>query len=304
MPLRPPRFQPIIRPSLSFSRPQWHIHPDFCLPQSLLQHQFASHFHTSWPLNAQPENTPNHYETLQIPLTATPAEIKRQFFSLSKLHHPDHNPDDPTAATRFVQISEAYHCLSVPEKRAQYDHELHAARHPHHARGHTSHPSGSYSSASWAGSRPATGLNKRRSTFRGPPPSFFKSGGYGKHGAKRSEYQYQNAPNSSAEAGAEAENEESYGGFGGYGPGQTRHGYEVPHFNDLRHKKTHQTINEYIHARRAARAGPQREEELDKRGLVLNFVLIGGALSLILWSVSLTDSRDNKAKKSKRDNKD
>lgn len=50
------------------------------------------------------------------------------------------------------------------------------------------HPMGSYSShnanvhskgASYAGSRPASGLSKRRGVFKGPPPSFYAHGGYG-----------------------------------------------------------------------------------------------------------------------------
>ena len=32
---------------------------------------------------------------------------------------------------------------------------------------------------SYAGSRPASGLSKRRGTFQGPPPSFYAHGGYG-----------------------------------------------------------------------------------------------------------------------------
>lgn len=50
------------------------------------------------------------------------------------------------------------------------------------------HPMGSYSShsanvhskgSSYAGSKPASGLSKRRGVFRGPPPSFYAHGGYG-----------------------------------------------------------------------------------------------------------------------------
>ncbi|KAF1990980.1 hypothetical protein K402DRAFT_304517, partial [Aulographum hederae CBS 113979] len=38
--------------------------------------------------------------------------------------HPDLNPTDPTASSRFVQISEAYHILGSPTKKASYDRDL------------------------------------------------------------------------------------------------------------------------------------------------------------------------------------
>jgi hypothetical protein len=38
------------------------------------------------------------------------------------------------------------------------------------------------SHSSYAGSRPASGLSKRRSAFHGPPPSFYDQGGYGATG--------------------------------------------------------------------------------------------------------------------------
>ncbi|KAF2184317.1 DnaJ-domain-containing protein [Zopfia rhizophila CBS 207.26] len=263
----------------------WHIHPPprpRLRPPCLLQSPLASHFYSS--TRYQSDSTPNHYEILHLTPSATPQEIKRQFFTLSKLHHPDKNPDDPTASTRFVQISEAYHVLSVPEKRAQYDHHLHASRHLHHR--HGTHSQGSFSSASFAGSRPASGLSKKRGTFRGPPPSFYKGGGYGKHGAKRTEYAHQNTP------GGSGQDEGSYGQFGGFGPGQTGQGNEVPHFNDQRHKRTHDQVNEHIYARRRKRASEHIPDELDRSGMLINFLLVSGALGLIAWSAVIF-TKDN-----------
>jgi hypothetical protein len=127
-------------------------------------------------------------------------------------------------------------------------------------------------------------LNKKRGTFRGPPPSFYKSGGYGKHEAKRTEYAYRNAPGAAPGEAGGAEGEE---GYGGYGPGQTSHGYSVPHFDDVRHKQTHDSVNEFIFARRRARTRTPLREEWDGSGLIFNFVLVGGGLTLIIWSITL-----------------
>ncbi|KAJ5342044.1 hypothetical protein N7541_011168 [Penicillium brevicompactum] len=106
----------------------------------------------------------------------------RQFYALSMRHHPDRNRSDPEAGQRFARISAAYNVLGNASKRAVYDrdhgfHQVHASASPGHT--HT-HPMGSHSS--YAGSRPASGLSKRRSAFHGPPPSFYEQGGYGATG--------------------------------------------------------------------------------------------------------------------------
>lgn len=222
------------------------------------------------------EHQQNHYQVLELPTTASPAEIKRQFYALSKKHHPDHNASDPHASTRFVAISEAYHVLSVPEKRAQYDATIHAS-HSHGRAPHQHYPHGSYSSASYAGSRPASGLNKKRSTFRGPPPSFYQSGGYGRHGAKRTEYaSYQHA-------GEKTEQETdpgSYGRPGGFGAGQATQGNEVPHFDDRRHKETHHQVYEHINARRRKTRADEVPEDIDRGGMLINFVMVSGVVAI------------------------
>src|SRR5690349_123485 len=74
----------------------------FCSIHSQLQRRA---FHAS--LRDLSDTFPNHYATLDLPTSAGPAEIKKQFYALSKKYHPDVNPD-PTASERFVKISEAY----------------------------------------------------------------------------------------------------------------------------------------------------------------------------------------------------
>ncbi|KAF7515517.1 hypothetical protein PCG10_003172 [Penicillium crustosum] len=139
-----------------------------------------SFFSTSNPSRAREQN---FYEILDIPITASAAEIKKQFYALSMRHHPDRNRTDPNASQRFARISAAYNVLGNVSKRAVYDrdHGFHVTQHASPGQSHShQHPMGSHSS--YAGSRPASGLSKRRSPFHGPPPSFYEQGGYGATG--------------------------------------------------------------------------------------------------------------------------
>jgi molecular chaperone DnaJ len=65
--------------------------------------------------------TKDYYQILGVSEDASPEAIKKAYRKLAKQYHPDANPDDPTAAERFKEISEAYAVLSDPEKRRQYD---------------------------------------------------------------------------------------------------------------------------------------------------------------------------------------
>ncbi|KAF2997295.1 hypothetical protein E8E13_000888 [Curvularia kusanoi] len=251
-------------------------------------------FHATAPRLS--DSTPNHYETLQVAPTADAKEIKRQFYALSKKNHPDHNKDDPTASTRFVAISEAYHTLSVPEKRAQYDAHLHQVeRRSGWGRGGGgggggAHPRGSHSSASYAGSRPATGLNKKRGTFRGPPPSFYNSGGYGSHGAKRAEYAHRDPNPNSGETGPG-----NYGEEGGYGPGQQRQGQEVPHFDNMRHQQSHEQVHEHILKGRRRSRLYRRDEEYARGGSHLaRFLIVSGIIGSIGAFVKVFEDQGDK----------
>lgn len=63
----------------------------------------------------------DYYNVLGVSKTADEQDIKRAFRKLAKKHHPDANPDDPQAETRFKEVNEAYEVLSDPDKRRQYD---------------------------------------------------------------------------------------------------------------------------------------------------------------------------------------
>jgi molecular chaperone DnaJ len=61
------------------------------------------------------------YEVLGVGRSASEAEIKSAFRRLAIRHHPDKNPGDPGAQTRFQEINQAHQILSDPQKRAAYD---------------------------------------------------------------------------------------------------------------------------------------------------------------------------------------
>ena len=289
--------QPVISPWTCHKCLQRTVaHP---LPRRIKKHtsnQQTSSFHTTPPRFA--DAFPNHYETLQVQHTATSAEIKRQFYTLSKKNHPDHNRNDPEASSRFVAISEAYHIHSVPDKRAHNDAELeNSQRQSRWGKSGSESPQGSYSSAGY-GARPASGLNKKRSTFRGPPPSFYKAGGYGQHGAKRAEYAYSHA-HEGGEARKEA-GQESYGEWGGFGPGQQKQSNGVPHFDDRRHKETHDNVYEHIWARRRKlRRTISVEEEWEKGNMLVNFAMVSSVIAMIGITAKLFGDRHEADKRAK-----
>lgn len=63
----------------------------------------------------------DHYEVLGVDRGVSPDDLKRSFRKLARDHHPDANPDDPHAESRFKEIAHAYEVLSDPERRARYD---------------------------------------------------------------------------------------------------------------------------------------------------------------------------------------
>lgn len=61
------------------------------------------------------------YVILGLDHGASDAEIKRAYRRLARRFHPDINPGDRTAETRFRQILEAYETLIDPQRRHRYD---------------------------------------------------------------------------------------------------------------------------------------------------------------------------------------
>src|SRR5215212_2209426 len=63
----------------------------------------------------------DYYATLGVPKQATDKEIKQAFRKLARKHHPDVNPNDKGAETKFKEINEANEVLGDPDKRKKYD---------------------------------------------------------------------------------------------------------------------------------------------------------------------------------------
>lgn len=69
----------------------------------------------------------DYYEILGISKGASKEEIKKAYRKMALKYHPDKNPDDKEAETRFKESAEAYEVLSDDNKRARYDQYGHAA---------------------------------------------------------------------------------------------------------------------------------------------------------------------------------
>jgi len=68
----------------------------------------------------------DYYQVLDLPRTATEADVKKAYRRLAMKFHPDRNPDDHEATDKFKEVKEAYEVLSDAPKRAAYDQFGHA----------------------------------------------------------------------------------------------------------------------------------------------------------------------------------
>jgi molecular chaperone DnaJ len=68
----------------------------------------------------------DYYKVLDVPKTATEAEIKKAYRRLAMKYHPDRNPNDREAEESFKEAKEASEVLTDAHKRAAYDQYGHA----------------------------------------------------------------------------------------------------------------------------------------------------------------------------------
>ncbi|MGI6563437.1 MAG: molecular chaperone DnaJ [Clostridia bacterium] len=68
----------------------------------------------------------DYYEVLEVSRDATDEEIKKAYKRLAKKYHPDVNPGNEEAESKFKEINEAYSVLSDKNARQKYDMYGHA----------------------------------------------------------------------------------------------------------------------------------------------------------------------------------
>ena len=68
----------------------------------------------------------DYYEVLGIAKSAGEADLKKAYRRLAMKYHPDRNPGDHAAESKFKEAKEAYEVLSDAHKRAAYDQFGHA----------------------------------------------------------------------------------------------------------------------------------------------------------------------------------
>ena len=127
---------------------------------------------------------------------------------------------------------------------------------------------------SYAGSRPASGLSKRRGPFRGPPPSFYKHGGYGRTGRT---------------SAASGQGGHKSGASGRHNPGAAPDPEDptafvdrnpVSHFNARGHYRTQTAEDARRHERQSKARRVTVDEELLRTGghSTLRFITVCGIL--------------------------
>ncbi|KAK3353660.1 hypothetical protein B0T25DRAFT_456692 [Lasiosphaeria hispida] len=70
----------------------------------------------------KPDYTRDYYADLELPSTADPTDVKRQFKKLALKWHPDRNPGkEDSAKDKFLVIQAAHEILTDPATKAKYD---------------------------------------------------------------------------------------------------------------------------------------------------------------------------------------
>ena len=147
-----------------------------------------------------------------------------------------------------------------------------------------------------AGGRPASSLSRRRTQFKGPPPSFYRSGGWGTQSRKRQAHADTVAAAAAAAAAAASQSGGGGGGGrGGYAPYDANTN-DVPHFDREGHFRTQKLYEQRWRSRRQHQHHQQRSptgdigggnKGGDVGGVWLNFVFVTGIITLAVGLPSL-----------------
>ena len=71
----------------------------------------------------------DYYEILEVWPSSSTEDIKKSYFRLAKIYHPDIAGNTPENRDRFKLINEAYNTLSNSSKRQEYDESLMKGKH-------------------------------------------------------------------------------------------------------------------------------------------------------------------------------
>ena len=74
----------------------------------------------------------DYYDILGVGKDTSQSDIKRAYRKIAMKYHPDKNPDNKEAETKFKEAAEAYSVLSDETKKAQYDRFGHNQFQYHH----------------------------------------------------------------------------------------------------------------------------------------------------------------------------
>lgn len=100
------------------------------------------------------------YTVLGVNTAAKAGDIKSAYRQLAKVWHPDQNPDNPQAGSRFAEISHAYKLLIDPELRFRFDNghiDARGRRQARPARGFSANPFKTFKESMGAGPQPSAG---------------------------------------------------------------------------------------------------------------------------------------------------
>src|SRR5580704_12370964 len=68
----------------------------------------------------------DYYEVLGVEKGASLEDLKKAYRKMAMKYHPDRNPGDKQAESKFKEAAEAYEVLNDEQKRARYDQYGHA----------------------------------------------------------------------------------------------------------------------------------------------------------------------------------